>query len=272
MKTAFLFFIFLFFTLLFSYSQSHEVYKGDTINRVDANNKKQGHWIFFDASKTQKTEEGNFKNSRRNAVWKKYYSSGKPKHEITYVNGKPNGYAKFYYENGNISEEGDWRQNKWVGNYKYYFESGNMAYDWNYNAEGNRQGVQKYFHENGNVMIEGDWTDGKESGVLKEYFENGSLKSEKNFADGVMEVSSVKHYEQKVVTKPIVTSTGNKKIAVFSGEGYHKTYNTKGLLDREGVFKGGKFMDGKRHHYDAQGNKTKTEIFRNGKTIEVITN
>lgn len=253
-------------SILYSNAQSFQLYKGDTINRKDVNNKKQGHWIIFDQSKTVVQEEGEFKDNRRTGVWKKYYSSGKPKHEITYKNGKADGYAKFYYENGNVSEEGIWKMNKWVGEYKYYFENGNMSYLWQYNENGKRTGQQKYFYENGNVMIEGEWTEGKESGVIKEYYENGALKSEKNFAEGVLEEGSVKTYEPKIVVKQ---SASNKDVGVFDGNGYHKTYNLQGLPDREGVFKGGKFMDGKRYYYNSEGKLIKTEFYRNGQVVNV---
>lgn len=259
-------------SLSISMAQNFEIYKGDTINRKDANNKKQGHWILFDKSKTVVQEEGKFKNNRREGIWKKYYSSGGLKHEITYKNGKPDGYAKFYYENGNISEEGIWKMNKWVGEYKYYFENGNMSYQWNYNESGKRTGEQKYFYENGNIMIEGEWEDGKEAGVIKEYYENGSLKSEKNFADGVLEEGSVKTYEPKIVViKQKSEEEKQKDVGIFDGNGYHKTYNMQGLPDREGVFKGGKFMDGKRFIYDSNGKLIKTEFYRNGKIVNVKT-
>ena len=121
-------------------------------------------------------------------------------------------------------------------------------------------------------MIEGEWTEGKESGVIKEYYENGSLKNEKKYQDGIFDATTLKHYEKE--TKPAVT-TGSKsqqQVGVFDGNGYHKTYNSKKLIDREGVFKGGKFMDGKRYYYDTAGNLTKTEIYRNGQVINVIYN
>jgi antitoxin component YwqK of YwqJK toxin-antitoxin module len=277
MKSFFIYIPVFFFATCFSFGQSFEMYKGDTINVKDANNRKQGHWIIFDASKTAVQEEGGFVNSRRDGIWKKYFSSGKIKHEITYIKGKPDGYAKFYYENGNVSEEGIWKMNKWVGEYKYYFENGNMSYLWNYNESGKRTGEQKYYYENGNVMIEGEWNDGKESGIIKEYYESGSLKSEKNFAEGVLEPATVKTYEPKMVVvkqqpeKQTSTQTQNKNVGVFDGNGYHKTYNMQGLPDREGVFKGGKFMDGKRFYYDGKGKLTKTEYFRNGKIVNVRT-
>jgi len=122
MKFLFIYIPLFFLSLGISIAQSFELYKGDTINLTDANNQKQGHWIIFDASKTVVQEEGAFKDSRRTGIWKKYYSSGQLKHEITYQNGKPDGYARFYYENGNVSEEGIWKGNKWVGEYKYYFD------------------------------------------------------------------------------------------------------------------------------------------------------
>ena len=273
MRDHILIVIFTTFISLSGISQNSDVFKGDTINRIDEKNWKQGNWIIFDKSKTSIIEEGVFKNNRRSGVWKKYYDSGKAKHEITYIKGKPDGFARFYYENGNVSEEGLWKMNKWVGDYKFYFENGNLSYNWNYNKEGKREGEQKYFHENGNLMIAGDWTNGQESGVIKEYYENGSLKSEKNFSEGTLQQESIKYYKQdEVATKPQKAVSTNKNVGIFDGNGYYKTYTKTKKPDREGVFKGGKFMDGKRFIYNSQDILIRTDIYRNGNIIESINN
>ncbi|MBI4646574.1 MAG: toxin-antitoxin system YwqK family antitoxin [Bacteroidia bacterium] len=172
----------------------------DTINKVDANNMKQGYWIKFDNTKTIKVEEGKFVDDKKEGIWITYYADGKIKSEITYVKGKPDGYARIYYQNGNLSEEGDWKGTKWVGNYKFYYENGSTQYEWSYNNTGKRTGEQKYYHDNGNLMITGEWIDGKENGVIKEYNEKGVLIAEKSFNNGTLDPASVKDYEHQNIT------------------------------------------------------------------------
>lgn len=264
---------FIFLININSVAQKFKIFNGDTINRIDDNNLKQGMWVIFNNDTGKKNDAGLYKNNKKNGIWKKYYKSGTIKSEITYLNNIPTGYAKFYYANGNVSEEGIWKINKWTGNYKYYFENGKLSYDWNYNARGKRTGEQKYYHENGNLMIEGDWDNGKESGVLKEYYADGSLKSEKSFADGKLDETLVKHYK-KQETKSIVTKKekSTESLKLFTGNGYYKLKKKNKKVDREGEFLNGRLVDGKRYFYNSKGELIKTSIYKNGKLIRNIDN
>ena len=114
--------------------------KNDTINRIDANNLRQGAWKVFGKDKKlegfsldQLIEEGEYMDNRKVGIWKKYFSNGKLQNEITYKSGRPNGFAKIYYENGNLKEEGLWKGNKWIGNYKYYYENGMIYHEFSFN-------------------------------------------------------------------------------------------------------------------------------------------
>jgi antitoxin component YwqK of YwqJK toxin-antitoxin module len=174
-----------------------ETYQGKPVNVVDGSNMKQGMWVkFAPADKTKILEEGNYKDGKKEGMWKEYYSNGNLKSEIPYISNKPDGYAKLYYESGKLSEEGNWKGVKWVGNYKYYHENGKPKYEFAYSDDGKRSGKQKYYHENGKIAIEGDWKDGKEAGVIKEYYPDGSIKTEKNFTDGKLDESSIKTFAQ----------------------------------------------------------------------------
>ncbi len=273
MKFLFLLSSFIFLININNVAQNFKILNGDTINRIDNNNLKQGLWISFNEDTGKKIDEGIYKNGKKSGIWKKYYKSGTIKSEITYLNNIPTGYAKFYYANGNVSEEGIWKINKWTGNYKYYFENGKLSYDWNYNSSGKRTGDQKYYHENGNLMIEGDWANGKEAGALKEYYVDGSLKSEKSFADGKLDETSVKHYK-KQETKAIVTKKEKsiESVKLFTGNGYYKLNNKNKKVDREGEFLNGRLVDGKRYFYNSNGELIKTSIYKNGKLIRNIDN
>jgi antitoxin component YwqK of YwqJK toxin-antitoxin module len=264
--------------------QSYELYRNDTINRTGANGKKYGRWVYFFNGNKQKIEkEGKYESDRKTGIWKTYYENGNLKSEITYINNIADGYAKIYYENGKISEEGTWKGIKWVGKYLFYHENGNKAYEWSFNDQGKRTGEQKYYHENGKLMIKGDWIDGKENGVISEYDSNGNLKSEKVFASGAMNEKSSKFYATKKVsvseipddTNATSKSSNNENQVqnspdTFTGNGSYRFYNSLKKVEREGDFRNGKLIDGKKYYYNADGKLIKTEIFVNGKVSEII--
>ncbi|MBI9068732.1 MAG: toxin-antitoxin system YwqK family antitoxin [Salinivirgaceae bacterium] len=274
--------ILLFVFSLNGFGQTFEMFEGDTINKRDAENKRQGTWIKFD--NTKKVEEkGQYIANKKEGLWYGYYPSGKLKHEITYTKNRPDGLAKFYYEDGKISEQGIWKINKWVGEYKYFHTNGNLAYDWSYNESGKRTGEQKYYYDDGALMIKGDWTDGKKEGILKEFYPDGSIKSEMGFADGKLDVPSIKEYEiaekpsQKQVapntqakTNSTSNSSGSDNHGLFTQTGFYKTYNEFKKLDREGDFVNGKLVNGKRYFYDDDGNLKRTLIYKEGKVSESI--
>jgi antitoxin component YwqK of YwqJK toxin-antitoxin module len=264
------------------FGQGFELYKGDTINRRDAANKKSGLWIIFNAAGGIE-EQGNYIDNKKEGLWKGYYASGKIKHEITYTANRPDGPAKFYYENGKISEQGLWKINKWVGEYKYFHENGNLAYDWKYNENGKRTGEQKYYYSDGSMMYRGDWNDGKKQGVLTEFYPDGSIKSEMSFTDGQLNVASIKEYQasEKPATKQTapqlqqtISQEPNKKetIDIFNKTGNYKTFNEFKKVDREGDFVNGKLINGKRYFYNEDGDLTKTIIYENGKVVKTIDN
>lgn len=272
--------VFLFWLLMsstvFIFSQN------DTINKFDENGMQHGYWIIYENN--VKSEEGRFEHGLKVGTWIGYYPSGKIKHQITYQNGKPNGYAKFYYENGNVSEEGLWKENKWVGEYKFYHKNGNLAYDWNYSESGKRTGTQKYYHENGKIMIEGEWKEGKENGIIKEYDNTGKLIAEKTFNNGQLDTNSIKIFKPTTDSKPDtnkeqhnqqlveeVKEPQNTNIELFEGSGFHKTYKN-GRLDREGEWKNGRLINGKKYFYDENGKLIKTTIYKNGNIVNIIYN
>ncbi|MDQ3191616.1 MAG: toxin-antitoxin system YwqK family antitoxin [Bacteroidota bacterium] len=277
--------LFLFFIACkISTAQSFEINEQDTINLIDVNNLKQGHWIFWGKMKklpgysdSQKVEEGKYADNKKIGSWKKYFPSGNVQNEITYKNGRPNGYYINYYDNGKIEEEGTWVNNKPVGQFKRYHENGVISQEFNFNTKGDREGVQKYYYENGKVMIEGEWANGQESGVLKEYYENGDIRAEKNFANGTLDPATSKTYEPKkplekkeapkpADNKPVVVAQKDElpNMGAFNGNGYGKLYNKNNLVVKDGVFQNYKLIDGKYFVYNNDGILQKIEIYKNG--------
>ena len=273
------------------------IYAIDTLNYVDKNNMKQGHWVYTNKTKklpnykdNQVIEEGSYSDDKKTGKWIFYYNNNKVKQVLTYLNNRPDGHAVFYYKNGNKKEEGTWKNNKWVGAYTYYYENGEIRNDWNYNESGQRTGVQKYYYENGQLMVEGEWFNGKESGTITEYYLDGSVKSERLFQDGALDVVQTKKYkpqekegkitvkkskevpkkelskEKIVVKKPIE----KKDVVPWNGTGERQFFNKKGQVIREGYFENGYLQKGNMYKYASSGQKTQTIVYEDGKIIKEI--
>jgi antitoxin component YwqK of YwqJK toxin-antitoxin module len=284
-----------------SASQTYQIYGGDTINVVDENNMKQGHWIYSGKMKNipgyspdQKVEEGSFKNNRKSGSWTKYFVDESTKSVIEYMNNRPNGAYTIYYENGVIQEQGIWKNNRNIGTFVRKYPNGQVQQAFSFSDGGKRKGEQKYFFPNGQEMIVGDWNEGKEDGPITEYYPNGDIKSVKVFNGGQMDTTQTKHYEPtneiKVVvvdneddskSAPIIdendvvldgattvkkTPNGTKP-KLFDGNGPGTLYNKNRHLSQKGNFKNGKLMDGKWYRYDENGLLISIEIYKNGKYI-----
>lgn len=273
----------------FAQSQSYEIIGTDTANRIDVDGKKQGKWILLGKHKPgtcyqpdQKVEEGKYQDNRKLGIWVEYFCNGNMKNKLTFVNGRPDGYAIMYHENGKISEEGNWKNQRWVGNYKLYYENGQVQHEFVFNPTGKREGAQKYFYENGQVAIEGNFANGKESGLIKEYHENGDIKAEKNYADGNVDVASIKEFAPKkpMVKKSDEPADNAPKITVTKDEtpneaakktagplvlnGPYTLYNKSKQITKDGVFKDNRFMEGKAYMYDENGILTRVAVYKNG--------
>lgn len=272
-------------------AQTFELLGKDTINKVDVTGKKQNKWVLMGKHKPgtcfqpeQKAEEGKYTDNRKVGSWLEYYCNGNAKSKLTFVNGRPDGYAQMFHENGKISEEGTWKNSRWVGNYKLYYDNGQVQHEFVFTASGKRDGPQKYFYENGQIAIEGNFSNGKESGVIKEYYESGDIKAEKNYADGNVDVASIKEYQPK---KPIPPKSVNPAdnapvIKVREDEkpneaaakpvakgpmvlnGQYTLYNKNKQISKDGIFKDNRFMDGKAYVYDDNGILQRVAVYKNG--------
>jgi hypothetical protein len=86
--------------------------KGDTLNRVDLKDKKQGPWVIHvDDLRGEKgyEEEGYFENDLKEGVWKRYSLQGIKIAEENYRWGKLNGRSRYFTYNGGLLREESWR-------------------------------------------------------------------------------------------------------------------------------------------------------------------
>ena len=269
-------------------AQSFELNGTDTINQVDVNRKRQGYWMikakppkYREYKPGSLVEEGNYKDSRKYGLWKKYFPSSKLKSEITYKGSRPFGPYTLYYENGNVEESGNWERTKNTGEFKRFHENGKLAQKFTFTPSGKRSGKQVYYYPNGQVRLEGTWEEGLESGEMREYFENGDLMSVKNFNNGEMDMSSYETYAPKTAQKDALDNMIDEgkdiKVTVdkedkpnqggFDGNGYKKLFNRDRQIAKDGTFKNYRLMDGKQYKYDENGLLIRIMIFKEGRYI-----
>lgn len=269
-------------------AQEADAVNEQAINQVDEDGRKQGMWVIKANPRKHRgyaqgsiVEEGEYKSSRKEGVWKKYYPSGKLRSEITYKSSRPFGPYILYYENGNVEEQSNWARTKNTGSFKRFHENGKLAQDFNFTEGGKRTGQQTYYYENGNKRLEGTWKEGLESGEMKEYYENGDLMAVKNFDNGVMDKDSYESYapktpQQDPLEKQLeegkeevvkVDKEEQPNIGAFDGNGYKKLVNKDHQISKDGVFKNYRLMDGKEYKYDENGLLIQIRILKNGKYI-----
>ena len=86
--------------------------KGDTLNRVDLKDKKQGPWaIHVDDLRGERgyEEEGIFENDEKDGTWKRYSLQGVKIAEENYRWGKLDGKQQYFTYNGGLEREESWR-------------------------------------------------------------------------------------------------------------------------------------------------------------------
>ena len=110
-------FIIIFFLLIsingFSQWKDYKIsVRGDTLNRIDMKDKKQGPWaIHVDDLRGERgyEEEGYFENDLKEGTWKRYSLDGVKITEENYRWGKLNGKQQYYTYNGGLLREESWR-------------------------------------------------------------------------------------------------------------------------------------------------------------------
>ncbi|MCW3119016.1 MAG: hypothetical protein JWM28_3098, partial [Chitinophagaceae bacterium] len=86
--------------------------KGDTLNRVDKNGKKQGPWVsHFDELRGEPgfEEEGFYKNDKKEGVWRKYSLVGDLIAMENYRWGNRDGKNAYFTNTGQVIREEGWK-------------------------------------------------------------------------------------------------------------------------------------------------------------------
>ena len=86
--------------------------KGDTINKIDKKNLKQGKFVLRREELRGEPgfeEEGIFKNDTKEGIWRRYNLQGDPIGFETYLHGGKDGFQQYYSALGELLREENWR-------------------------------------------------------------------------------------------------------------------------------------------------------------------
>lgn len=256
------------------------------LNQVDDNGLRQGYWIIkgymaddAEFGPNDTVEEGQYVDNLKEGVWKRYFSNGNLRSEITYSKNRPYGPYSIYYENGQLEEASTWHRNKNVGSFKRFYSNGQPQQEFYFADNGKRNGQQKYYYENGQLALDVHIQNGKEEGEFKRYFENGDLKEARKFEGGVTLDGTIKNYSktgkaapkaepiEKTVIETETAVDAPNKAQKFSPNGHNILYDTNQQITQVGDFKNGRLWNGKWYRYSVEGILVRIEIYRDGKYI-----
>jgi antitoxin component YwqK of YwqJK toxin-antitoxin module len=247
--------------------------KEEKINRVDKLGLKQGLFKDFYDNDQAKTE-GNYKDDKKDGIFKEYSMDGRVIKKEEYRNGEllvaqKKEEDKFevkrqYYETGATKIVGTYKKGVPEGVFRQYDEKGNLAGTKVYHAgkvlregkmdeQGREQGEWKEFYESGHVKSIGNYIDGKREGNWKFSFENDSLEQTGVYKKG-KPTGPWKWYYPNGELRRDETYTDGKE------NGYMKEYDEKGDVIAEG-----NYIDGKQ---DGDWKFSNGEYVAQGKFIE----
>jgi antitoxin component YwqK of YwqJK toxin-antitoxin module len=253
-------------------------------NKRNANGERHGKWTFTGKDypnkhipKTQKVEEGNYVNGRKEGTWTKFFPDGGVQLKGTYNNNRPQGTYTRYYPNGKIAEQGDFQANGYKGLLLRYHENGELAYRANFNNQGQESGKVSYYHPNGKLALSYTVKNGQVQGQVARYNTSGQLQNsfEVSPAGDIGKLQKATTQQNtappKLATAPNTNvypprlSNPKTKGLRFVPNGYNKVYNDNDEIWMDGEFKNGQLYDGKVYDYDQDGILQKVRIYKLGK-------
>ncbi len=86
--------------------------RGDTINKVDKKNFKQGKWVLRTEELRGEPgfeEEGRYKDDTKEGIWRRYNLQGDPIGFETYLHGGKDGLQQYYSPLGELIREENWK-------------------------------------------------------------------------------------------------------------------------------------------------------------------
>ena len=215
-------------------AQKYNVFKGDTINRVDEKGLKQGIWKKY-YSNDVLFSEGMYKNGKHIGVFKTYYKEGKPQSILRFRNISEISDAELFSADSGLMARGKYIDRLKDSVWTYYDTNGKLSAQEQY-INGKKEGVWKIFYPNAQVSRMLVYRSDKKNGPYKEYFSDGKAK-----IDGVMKndefdgIVIVYHPNGKIWQKGLYKN-GLK-------DGKWLINKETGEIEREDLYKAGNWLN-----------------------------
>ena len=247
---------------------------GDTINRIDSKNLKQGLWL---DTINHIPSRGNYVNGNKDGMWITYNYRGFVFTVESYKNGVKNGAfinfddsgnmkEEYYYKNGNLNGHkrtfatGERLMHDVIyingalnGLSQIFYESNDKVQEEGYYKNGVRDSVTKWFNTDGKLMAEYFYKNGKFDGMNKIFFESGNVEREEAYSNNIENGVHKEYFDTTIVKKPTPPDTKPNK----------NTFEDAGKVKMIGNYINGK-KDGRWFEYDRKGNVVRTAVFKNG--------
>ncbi|MFK8044201.1 MAG: toxin-antitoxin system YwqK family antitoxin [Crocinitomicaceae bacterium] len=170
---------------------------GQELNKVDAQNRKQGKWEVFYNNSAEYKYIGEFKDDKPIGIFTYYYYSGRIKAKVNYKNGGAVTLSEVYHEtSGKIKAQGKYINQKKDSVWTYFDNVGNVKSKESY-TNGKLEGQRVIYYEpvGGQYIVARFeyYKNGVLDGTFKEYHQNKKLKAEGNYKDGNLN-GTIKYY------------------------------------------------------------------------------
>lgn len=174
-----------------------------TINKQDAQGRKQGVWKKYE--KGVLLYEGQFKDNIPVGTFNYYHTNGKLKSKTEFIQGVHKVKTTIYHENEKKASEGLFIDQKKEGTWNYYANNELLIATENY-ANGNRQGNWKVFSTQTGVLLEEtNYHNNLLHGEHKTFYTNGEVSLEENYLEGKLHGQATAYYPKN----HHISSTGN---------------------------------------------------------------
>lgn len=188
-----LIFVIVSFFPLLTIAQSVTSETDTSLNRIDENGMKQGHWITY-YENGNKRYDGYFKDDKPVGTFTRFYEEKGIQSIMEFEEDGKEACARIFYNNGNLAAEGKYREQRKHGEWKYYsFYSADLTFSENY-VEGEKHGVSTIYYPNGKVSEILHFRYNREDGAWVQYFENGTVSLKTTFREGKLHGDYTQYY------------------------------------------------------------------------------
>lgn len=237
-------------------SQTPMVYfKGDSLNKTNAQNLKTGFWM---ERNSEYTHQGYYIDSKKNGNWATFLSNDMLFKLETWKNGVKDGISLQFDRKSKLTGLENYRDGELNGLCVYYAPASDFPQkEMSYNM-GKLEGMYRIFYENGKIQEESFYKDNLKSGPSRWYNKNGRMIAMYNYQNGNFEGMQRTYYENDTTQ-----SISNYSLNLLNGE--YKEYYRNGVLKATGKYLNG-LKEGDWIEYDETGNRLKTTRYKAGVT------